>query len=47
MYRDHKEAWNLEKEKKYENHHKLDSTTTMKDVFKGTVGLPAKSTKVH
>jgi hypothetical protein len=47
MYRDHKEAWNLEKETKYDNKHKLDDMTTTKEVFKGTKGQPAKSMKVQ
>ncbi len=35
---DHKEVFNLEKETRINNPHKLESKTTMKDVYKGERG---------
>lgn len=41
--KDHKEAFNMEKETKIINPHRMEMTTTMKEVFKGKQGPRAKA----
>lgn len=40
--KDHKEAFNLEKETKIINPHKVESSTTNKEVYKGKYGPRAQ-----
>ena len=43
--KDHKQAFNLEKETKIINPHRMETSTTMKDVFKGEQGPKALAKK--
>jgi len=45
LAKDHKVAFNLEKETKIINPHQMDMTTTMREIFKGKQAAPSPSFK--